>query len=155
VGQEGFCEPAMALLADGRLLCVMRTGYTQDPMYQSWSSDGGKTWTKPVSIGLRGVDPDLIVMGNGIVACAYGVKSRMAGMRRERNIVFSLDNGRTWVHNTLVFGGEGGSYPAVREIRPGELLYTFEVQAFAERANEKRAAKFYALGSFIKVRKLP
>ncbi|MGV8094572.1 MAG: sialidase family protein [Mangrovibacterium sp.] len=43
---EGFVEPAITLLNDGRLLCVMRTGH-HFPLYSSWSSDGGKTWTPP------------------------------------------------------------------------------------------------------------
>ena len=51
IGEESFCEPSMVLLPDGDLFCIMRTGYTHDPMYLCWSSDGGRTWTKPISSG--------------------------------------------------------------------------------------------------------
>ena len=49
----GYCEPSMALLSDGQLLCIMRTQGPQyageyRPLYQCWSNDLGKTWTKPI-----------------------------------------------------------------------------------------------------------
>jgi len=131
IGQESFCEPALLRLADGELICIMRTGYTHDPMYLCRSRDDGKTWTKPVSTGLRGVDPRLLLVSNGLVACAYGVKE-YEGNRRERRIMFSSDGGRTWFHNTIVFAGYGGSYPDAIELEPGKLLYVYDADAFKE-----------------------
>lgn len=131
LGQEGPCEPALARLSDGKLLCIMRTGYTHHPMVTSHSSDQGRTWSKPVSTGLTGVDPQLIVLSNGLVACAYGVKE-YDGNRRERRIMFSGDGGKTWSHNTVVFAGYGGSYPDALEIEPGKLLYVYDVNGFPE-----------------------
>jgi len=131
MGQEGPCEPALARLPGGSLLCIMRTGYTHHPMVTSHSRDGGRTWTKPVSTGLTGVDPQLIVLSNGLVACAYGVKE-YDGNRRERRIMFSGDGGKTWSHNTVVFAGYGGSYPDALEMEPGKLLYVYDVNGFPE-----------------------
>ncbi len=85
IGQESFCEPAMVRLPDGELVCIMRTGYTHDPMYICRSQDDGRTWSKPVSTGLTGVDPRLLLLSNGLLACAYGVKE-YDGNRRERRV---------------------------------------------------------------------
>lgn len=96
VGQYcGFCEPSLAQLADGRLLCIMRTQGTHlpaeyRPLYVSWSADLGTTWTKPVPTQphLMNIWPTLAVLDNGVVACAYG--------RPGFHVVFSTDAGRTW-----------------------------------------------------------
>ncbi len=131
VGEEGFCEPSMVRLPGGDLLCIMRTGH-EDPMYQCWSSDGGRTWTKPVMTHAYGVDPTLIVMQDGTLACAYGVKGRDGG-RRERRLMFSFDGrGETWPVDLVVYAGVGGSYPSVCEVRPGELLYAYDAIGFSD-----------------------
>ena len=91
----GYCEPSLALLSDGQLLCIMRTQGTHypgeyRPLYQSWSKDLGKTWTRPVPTKpyLMNISPTLAVLNNGAVACVYG--------RPGFHVAFSLDNGHTW-----------------------------------------------------------
>ena len=91
----GFCEPTIALLPDGRLICVMRTQYAHlpaeyRPLYVAWSSDLGKTWTTPTptSPHLMNIWPTLAVLDNGVVVCQYG--------RPGFHVVFSTDSGRTW-----------------------------------------------------------
>ena len=91
----GYCEPSLARLSDGRLVCVMRTQGTHlpaeyRPLYISWSSDLGKTWTKPVPTQphLMNIWPTLAVLDNGVLACAYG--------RPGFYVAFSTDSGRTW-----------------------------------------------------------
>lgn len=91
----GFCEPALALLSDGRFLCVMRTqGEAENgeyrPLYVSWSDSQGKTWSKPAptSPHLMNIWPSLAVLDNGVVACNYG--------RPGFHVAFSADGGRTW-----------------------------------------------------------
>ena len=91
----GYCEPSLAQLLDGRLLCIMRTQGTHlpaeyRPLYASWSNDLGKTWTRPVPTHpqLMNIWPTLAVLDNDVVACAYG--------RPGFHVAFSLDDGRTW-----------------------------------------------------------
>ena len=91
----GYCEPSLALLSNGQLLCMMRTQGAQyagefRPYYQSWSNDLGKTWTKPVptSPHLMNIWPTLAVLDNGVVACQHG--------RPGVHVAFSIDNGHTW-----------------------------------------------------------
>ena len=91
----GYCEPSLALLSNGQLLCIMRTQGAQfageyRPLYLSWSKDLGKTWTRPVPTRpqLMNISPTLAVLDNGVVVCQYG--------RPGFHIAFSLDQGRTW-----------------------------------------------------------
>jgi hypothetical protein len=141
VGSEGFCEPALARLAGGELVCIMRTGRSHDPMHVARSQDGGRTWTKPASTGLVGVDPRLLVLRDGLLACAYGVKEH-DGNRRERRLMLSHDGGRTWGRNTLIYAGYGGSYPDAVELEPGKLLYVFDVDGFQEAGDTSRPRNY-------------
>ena len=91
----GYCEPSLALLSNGQLLCIMRTQGAQyageyRPLYVCWSDDLGKTWTKPVATNphLMSISPTLAVLDNGVVACQYG--------RPGFHVAFSLDHGHTW-----------------------------------------------------------
>ena len=94
-GYCGYCEPSLALLSNGQLLCIMRTQgahYAGEyrPYYQCWSDDLGKTWTKPVPSNphLMNISPTLAVLDNGVLACQYG--------RPGFHVAFSLDHGHTW-----------------------------------------------------------
>ncbi|MCM8824581.1 MAG: glycoside hydrolase [Candidatus Omnitrophica bacterium] len=52
---EGYCEPTLVQLKDGRLYTVMRTGSF---LYHTWSEDLGKSWKKPEQLKL--VDSDIL-----------------------------------------------------------------------------------------------
>jgi len=91
----GACEPSITLLADGRMLAMVRTQYAHPPaeykpMAVCWSADEGKTWTKPQATHphLMCISPTLATLDNGVVACEYG--------RPGFHVAFSLDDGRTW-----------------------------------------------------------
>jgi BNR repeat-like domain len=144
VPTEGFTEPVMAKMPDGHLLCVMRTDGHQ-PLVMSRSEDDGKTWSAYKPTGVKGVDPDLAVLDNGIVACSFG--------RPNVYVMFSLDNGRHWSDVTLVheYGGDrpveriaiyGGSdrlgwsfaYTGLRQIDPNKLLLVWDQAGWRELA---------------------
>lgn len=83
VGEEGFCEPVLVRLTQGRhqgrLIVHLRTGSNKvltEPrhnfIHQTESDDEGKTWTRPHPLEFQGVDPDLIEMGNGILVAGFG-----------------------------------------------------------------------------------
>ncbi len=91
----GVCEPAIALLPNGQMICVMRTQLAHfpneyRPLYVNWSDDLGKTWTtpEPTSPHLMNIAPTLAVLDNGVVACQYG--------RPGFHVAFSTDGGHTW-----------------------------------------------------------
>jgi len=141
VGTEGFCEPVMALLPDGEILCIMRTG-SGEPLYQSKSSDQGETWSKPEPTGVRGVDPDLIVLSNDVIACSYGrlqpkreiepsasLDPRLSASMGNQ-IMFSVDKGDTWTGHTTIYAGPTTGYTGIEEIQPGEVIYTFDTLGY-------------------------
>ena len=71
---EGYAEPSFALLDNGDLFCIMRSGnYT--PLYSARSTDGGNSWEGPVYTGLeRGLDPCLLKLADGRLLCCYGMR---------------------------------------------------------------------------------
>lgn len=66
-----FTEPTFVVLNNGNLLCVMRTG-AASPMYKSYSSDKGVTWSKPEAFTSNGVRPTMIKLDNDVLALASG-----------------------------------------------------------------------------------
>lgn len=66
-----FQEPALAQLADGRIVCMMRTAGADGFLYRSVSGDGGKTWSSPEPTSLQGQAPALLVTESGVLICAY------------------------------------------------------------------------------------
>jgi hypothetical protein len=92
---EGPCEGAIARVADGSLLIVMRTGSYQ-PMYTSRSTDGGATWSPlqklvagPAHQPVVGIYPTMTLMGNGQLVLWIG--------RPGQRMLASPDGtGRSW-----------------------------------------------------------
>jgi hypothetical protein len=76
----GFTEPTYEVLADGSLLCVIRSadgdgvtnGVGNGPMYASRSTDMGVTWTKPEVIAGAGALPRMLRLKNGISVLSSG-----------------------------------------------------------------------------------
>jgi len=67
---EGANESNTVRLADGRLLCIFRTG---GDYHKSYSADGGATWSPPERMtGTRGVEPQLLRLGNGVLVLSGG-----------------------------------------------------------------------------------
>lgn len=146
IGEEGFDEPVMIRLGKGpragRLLCIMRTGSIECPMYQCASDDEGRTWSAPRKLDFCGVDPDLIEMSDGTLVCAsgwrckgWGHASEYKGKRPPRAcnyIVFSTDQGETW-RDLTPFPFESHAdpistyYTTVREIGKGRLLVVYDI----------------------------
>ena len=68
---EGFCEPMMEQMPDGSLVMLMRTG-SFHTSYFVRSTDGGKTWSKPVKFDDFGVFPQIYTLPCGVTLAAYG-----------------------------------------------------------------------------------
>jgi photosystem II stability/assembly factor-like uncharacterized protein len=88
----------------------------------SWSSDRGRTWTKPVSFGMRMYAPSLYVLQDGTLVCLHGSYSPGHGGLR---MIFSTDGGRTWIapaadHGFLVDNCYG--YGKAFELPDGDLV---------------------------------
>lgn len=130
---EGFNESSILLLDNDELLCVMRTGH-YSPLYSAWSSDGGRTWSKPVYTGLdRGCAPNLLKLSDGRIVLAYGQRWPAGELlprfdeyvypgRGLVKLAISPDGtGREWVDTTI--GWEKGScYTTIIETEPNILF---------------------------------
>ena len=133
---EGFVEPTMILLDDGRLLCIMRTGH-HFPLYSSWSSDNGATWTSPVYTGFdRGIAPCLINLHNGRVALSWGRRyaegwSQITSEGDQFHfkypgkgytcIALSDDGGQSW-YNQIILRNSGSCYSTIFEVQPNVIF---------------------------------
>ncbi|MCI0563609.1 MAG: glycoside hydrolase [Nitrososphaera sp.] len=134
---EGFGEPAITLLDDGRLLVIMRTGH-HFPLYASWSADAGKTWTPPLYTGLdRACDPHLINLRDGRLALSWGrrypegwskitpegdqIQFKYPG-EGYTNLAISSDSGATWI-NRKVAQKTGSGYSTIFEVEPNVIFF--------------------------------
>lgn len=79
-------EPSVVELPDQRLMLI---GRRKDDV--CWSTDGGRSWTQPVSFGVELFDPHLVLLSNGMVACFHG-SYEGGGLR----VILSKDCGKTW-----------------------------------------------------------
>jgi hypothetical protein len=80
-------EAGLAQLPDGRLVMISRPEGDV-----TWSSDGGRTWTKPATFGLRMYEPGLVVLRDGTLLCLHGSYGG-GGFRA----ILSGDGGQTWM----------------------------------------------------------
>ena len=110
-------EPAVARFSATEMTAILRTSGYQ-PFEQIWSNDGGKTWGSAVTLEEGSVDPDLVYMKNGVLACSYG--------RNGSNLMFSLDRGKTWGFHHVFTDIRGFNYTAICEVSPGRLLYVHD-----------------------------
>lgn len=107
-------EPAVVRLNATEQTAVIRNG-RNSCLLQTFSSDGGKTWTQPVTLEVGKVLPDLVLMSNGTLACSYG--------RPASCLMLSFDGGKTWPSHHVISDNVGFNYTSIREISPGRLLY--------------------------------
>ena len=124
---EGYCEPDLLYLGNGRILCVMRTQghevYT--PMTRSFSNDYGKTWSAPVEINPYGVLPRLIKMRNGVTLCCSG--------KWDIFLLASEDDGETWSKPFVISENDGqwdrgpSGYNSVFETDPNTLVVVYDI----------------------------
>lgn len=109
--------------ADGRLIAHIRNHNPENARetLQSESSDGGKTWSVPRSIGVWGLPSHLLRLKNGNLLMTYGHRRAPLG----NQALISVDHGRTW-SAPMILSGDGISgdlgYPSTVELVDGSLL---------------------------------
>ena len=115
LGDGCFEEPAFEILADGSFICVMRSGSTS-PMYETYSTDGGKTWTTPEPFTPNGVKPMLMRLKNNVLVLASG--------RPGVQLRFNLDGlGKEWTDpiDMVPFMNDNGTY--TRDVSCGYVSF--------------------------------
>ena len=120
-------EPHAVVLPDGRILVHIRVqGNGFFTIYQTESSDGGRTFEKPRRIlSDRGGSPaHLLILRDGTLISTYGYREPPYGVK----VMVSRDNGRTWDtdHDLYVNGVHHDlGYPASVELENGDILTVF------------------------------
>ena len=100
--RRGAMEPHVAELSDGRILMYLRTQLGGP--FQSESRDGGVTWSKPQTTGLRGPESmpcltkipktgDLLLIWNNSL---YDPDFDHSGKRTPLTVAISQNEGRSW-----------------------------------------------------------
>jgi hypothetical protein len=148
MGEEGPCEAGIVRLADQRLYAIFRTG-GDGYIGNTWSSDDGKTWTKPVSTPYKGVALRLRRLSSGILACTTGRPGPVV-------VMFSADGtGKTWSHIAPLFSGRSTHYTDFIEVRPGILLVVYDSTPYGWEAIPltDREARNVIYGTFVSIRK--
>lgn len=69
---EGFCEPDIAFMPDGSIICIMRSGNSTLPSYIMRSEDEGHSWTRPEVFDAVGVMPGLASLKCGVTVAIFG-----------------------------------------------------------------------------------
>jgi hypothetical protein len=149
MGEEGPCETGLVRLADQRLYAIFRTG-GNGFIGQAWSSDDGKTWTKPASTPYRGVALRVRRLSNGLLACTTGRPGPVV-------VMFSIDGSATnWSHITPVFNGKSTHYTDFIEVEPGKLLVVYDSVPYGwhEIPYSDRESKNVIYGTFVEVRRV-
>jgi sialidase-1 len=108
---------------DGTIIAQIRNHnkVNQGETLQTESSDGGKTWSEPHSIGVWGLPSHLLKLRDGRLLMSYGHRRAPLGNQAR----LSSDNGKTW-SEAMILSGDGISgdlgYPSTVELDDGSLL---------------------------------
>ena len=127
--------------ADGRIVCHVRNHNkaSDRETLQCESSDGGKTWSKPKTIGVWGLPSHLMRLKDDRLLMTYG--HRRAPLGNQARV--STDHGRTW-SEPIILSGDGITgdlgYPSTVELDDGTLVTVwYEVMKGSPRAVLRQA----------------
>lgn len=118
-----YHELHMVEASAGRLVVHIRNHNTNNFLetLQTESSDGGKTWTMPHSIGVWGLPSHLLRLNDDRLMMTYGYRRKPFGNQSR----VSDDQGRTWSEAlTISDDGVGGDlgYPSTVQLADGSFL---------------------------------
>ena len=128
-----YHEPHVAELADGKLVGLIRSaaavregrddimGALKFSLFQSVSTDGGRTWSEAEPLGFHGSPPHLLVHSSGALVCVYGYRQEPYGER----VMISRNGGESWDYDYVLRDDGPDSdlgYPSSVELEDGSLL---------------------------------
>ena len=123
---DGSWEPACVELKDGRVLMLTRTGL--GGQYQSVSTDGGETWSKPVASALVGTAAPVSISRIPTTGDLLAIWNHNPGgaKRNPFTAAVSKDEGETWesFRNIEDAPEYAWAYPAVTWV-DGHALVTY------------------------------
>ena len=126
---SNLSEPHTVELPDGSILGMIRAEGPELPftftLFTCTSTDGGRTWTKPVCMNTCGAPPFLLRHSSGAIVLTYGRRHNGPCGVRAR---VSYDNGKTFGEEILLstesdYWDHG--YPSTAELPDGTLITTY------------------------------
>ncbi|HOB73004.1 MAG TPA: sialidase family protein [Phycisphaerae bacterium] len=126
---------------DGRIIVHIRNHNRANDgeTLQTESTDGGKTWSVPRTIGVWGLPSHLLRLKNGHLLMTYGYRRPPFGNQAR----LSTDNGKSWSEPIIISGDGIGvdlGYPSTVELENGELLTVwYEVMKGSSKAVLRQA----------------
>ena len=123
----GAIEGTLEQLRDGKIRMLLRSYHGF--FYDSFSADGGLTWTdpKPSSIKTTGSPGKMKRLASGRLMLLHNAPGTGGFARREQlSLCLSDDDGQTWSPPQVIATNKGGrvSYPHLFEHSPGLLWIT-------------------------------
>lgn len=114
---DGALEPCVIELRDGRLWMIIRT--TRRVFWESFSSDGGRTWSpaRATAIDSTSAPAHVVRLADGRLGMAW---NRAEGGRSLLHLALSDDDGKQWTPSLVIVRGSA-TYPFLLEYEPGEL----------------------------------
>jgi predicted neuraminidase len=133
-GEFDAIQPSILQYADGRMQIMCRT--KQSVVAQSWSSDGGKTWShltaSPLPNPNSGTDAVTLADGRQLIVYNHTVRGgEFPSGRNMLNVALSTD-GKSWTPALTLERDKGEySYPAVIQAKDGtiHIAYTWRRQS--------------------------
>lgn len=124
-GPARLNETDVAELPDGALVSLSRTQYSDYPLWQGLSWDGGRTWELRQS-GLHGLCPCLLVVPQGppegTLIAAYHDRYLEHASQGGMYLAFSTDGGRNW---GVPVWFSGGAYPCMVLLDDGTVFCSY------------------------------
>ncbi|HEV2274830.1 MAG TPA: sialidase family protein, partial [Acidobacteriaceae bacterium] len=138
---SGLAEPATVVLADGKIMALMRAGGTR--LFQAWSPDGGLTWTRPGPSSLTAHNSPAALSRLDGAPDIVAAWDNSPSERHPLAVALSMDGGRTWSNPKVVADSQGPqvSYPSVTQTADGMILVAWQ-QALPAGGREIRLARF-------------
>ena len=103
-------ETSLFETAPDQVLALMRHAtpgqYAAGHLLESWSADGGLTWSQPLQTDIKGYPPHILRLQDGRLLCGVTYRWEPMGIR----MVLSEDDGKVWdVDNTIVLRDDAGA----------------------------------------------
>ncbi len=125
-----FSEACLELTREGHVICVVRSRYNEPtPLFQTYSSDGGVSWSELQPLDVCGVRPGLLRLSIGSLLCSFGrtgdsmsFVSAAGEIIGDNKLMLSPDDGITWESVTTISDSRSTGYVVAVETEPNRLL---------------------------------
>ena len=120
-GKNNLDDPVLVEKKNGTLWLVIRT---DDGPYESFSKDGGATWTHAVKSSIEGPPTRMTIdrLASGNLLMVY----HDASSRTNLTAYLSTDDGETWSHKLLLDERVGVTYPDVIQKSDGTIYVIYD-----------------------------